>query len=78
MKEVYNHDALPDISLPVRCFTCNKTIGNMEFRWLEEMKNVDEKEPNRNKIIMERIGLKMDCCKKDVIAHMNYIFLKNK
>ena len=29
MKEVYNQDALPDIGLPIRCFTCNKTLGNI-------------------------------------------------
>jgi len=73
MKEVYNQDVLPDITLPTRCTTCNKTIGHMEFRWLEEMKKIDPNEKNKNKIIMERLGLKRFCCKKDVMSHMTYI-----
>jgi len=76
MKEVYNLDTLPDINLPIRCFTCNKTLGNMEFRWLEEMKTIDSENPDKNKIIMERLGLKLDCCRKEVLQYMENIFRK--
>jgi len=79
MKEVYNQDALPDINLPIRCTSCNKTIGNMEFKWIEEMNKIDKKisDANKNKMIMERLGLKMDCCRKDVMSHMTYVLKTN-
>jgi DNA-directed RNA polymerase subunit N (RpoN/RPB10) len=73
MKEVYNQNGIPDITLQTRCTSCNKTIGHMEFRWLEEMKKIEDKEPNKNKIIMQNLGLKRECCRKDVLSHMKYV-----
>lgn len=77
MIEVYNQDVLPDISLPTRCTTCNKVIGNMEFKWLQAMKEIDPQTKNRNRIIMDKIGIVRQCCAKDVLAHMKYV-LKDK
>lgn len=73
MIEVYNQDTLPDISLPIRCKSCNKTIGDMEFKWLEEMKKIDVNDKNKNQTIMNNLKLKRYCCKKDVMSHMKYI-----
>lgn len=76
MREVYNQDALPDITLPTRCFSCNKAIGDMEFRWLDELKKMDKKEKNVNKIIMENLGLKRFCCRSIICSHMEKVLEK--
>ena len=91
MKQVYNQDTLPDINLPARCFTCNKVVGNMEFKWLNELKNLQNvnehnhieedkcsknNKKHKNLIIMERLGLNQ-CCRSIVMAHMMYV-LKDK
>ena len=45
--------------IPVRCFTCNKVIGN---KWETYKQKLDEgKDP---KIFFNEIGLKRFCCKR--------------
>lgn len=76
MKEFYNLNTLPDITLPVRCFTCNKVLSNMFFKWMDvenEIKNKNIKfEGVKNKYIMDKIGLKMTCCQNIVLSHAEY------
>ena len=75
MKDFYNLDTLPEIDLPVRCFTCNKVIGNMFYKWLEEEKKLSEEQLNskiKNKIIMDNLGLDSECCRSVVLSHVFY------
>ena len=49
MKEFYNTETLTCIEIPTRCFSCNRVIGNMFYKWLEEEKKIP-KETNPREI----------------------------
>lgn len=49
--------------IPVRCFTCNKTLANIYEYYIEE---VDKgKEP---KEVLEKLEIKRYCCKRHLIS----------
>jgi DNA-directed RNA polymerase subunit N len=76
-KDAYNLESLTEIDLPVRCFTCNKVIGNKFYQWIAEEKRIEQEdvdlgEKTKNLVIMENIGLKNDCCRSLVWSHVEY------
>ena len=75
MTEFYNLDTLTCIDLPVRCFSCNKVIGNMFYKWLKEEEKLKDNEKNpkiKNNIIMKNIGLDRECCRQIVFSYVIY------
>jgi len=76
-REVYNNDALSEIDIPVRCFTCNNVIGNKLYQWMKEEKRLNDEKvdlhgKSKNLVIMENIGLKSDCCRSIVWSNVEY------
>lgn len=72
---MYNQESLTEIDLPVRCFTCNKVIGNKFYDWIDEEKKITDEllnGKNKNLYIMEKIGLKSECCRAIVFSHVEY------
>lgn len=49
--------------LPVRCFTCNKVIGNYSHVW--------EKEKDNPRAFFERHNIKRYCCQKIFMTHID-------
>ena len=59
--------------IPIRCFTCNKILGDKYFK----LKEMIEKGSGR-KEIFEKLELKNYCCKNIIINHVNIIeIIKN-
>jgi DNA-directed RNA polymerase subunit N (RpoN/RPB10) len=54
--------------IPVRCFTCNKVIGN---KW-EKFKKQLEAGKDRNSTFIE-LGLSRYCCKRMFLGHVELI-----
>jgi DNA-directed RNA polymerase subunit N len=53
------------MSLPVRCFTCNKIIGQYEERYTKELaKGSDIKET------LDSFGLKRYCCRRMFLGYV--------
>ena len=52
--------------LPVRCFTCNKVLGNKE----RTFKTLQEKEVPMKKI-WENLGLSRFCCQMIMLSHVD-------
>ena len=50
--------------IPVRCFTCNKVIGN-KIETYETMK----KDNKSHKEIFDALGLRRICCKRMITTH---------
>lgn len=50
---------IEEMIIPVRCFTCNKVLGN---KWEEYQKLV--KEGTDPQIIFNKLGIKRYCCKR--------------
>ncbi|EKX40554.1 hypothetical protein GUITHDRAFT_75411 [Guillardia theta CCMP2712] len=53
--------------IPIRCFTCNKTIGHMWRRYLEILENYDKEDG------AEELGLKRYCCRRMLLTHVDLI-----
>lgn len=53
------------IMLPVRCFTCNKVIGNLWEKFLEQIQNGTTEE-----VALNNLGLRRWCCRRMLIAYV--------
>ena len=54
--------------IPVRCFTCNKVIGN---KWEAYNRNIQEGiEPDEN---FKKLGISRYCCKRMFLSHVEVI-----
>eukprot|EP00287_Rhodomonas_sp_CCMP768_P008970 CAMPEP_0196719222 /NCGR_PEP_ID=MMETSP1091-20130531/2273_1 /TAXON_ID=302021 /ORGANISM="Rhodomonas sp., Strain CCMP768" /LENGTH=76 /DNA_ID=CAMNT_0042060133 /DNA_START=157 /DNA_END=387 /DNA_ORIENTATION=- len=58
--------------IPVRCFTCNKTIGHMWRRYLEIVEQFDHEDGAEVKAF-EELGIKRYCCKRMLLTHVDLI-----
>jgi DNA-directed RNA polymerase I, II, and III subunit RPABC5 len=56
------------MSLPVRCFTCNKIIGNKELLYEKYLK-----EGYTSKDTLDMIGMNRICCRRMFLGHVNII-----
>ena len=54
--------------IPVRCFTCNKVIGN---KW--EKYNSILKSGETSKVAFEQLRLQRYCCKRMFLGHVEII-----
>lgn len=54
--------------IPVRCFTCNKVIGD-KWETYQDMIN-DGKSP---KEALDTLGLKKYCCRRIILGHVDII-----
>jgi len=54
--------------IPVRCFTCNKIIGN---KW--EKYNSILKSGQTSIVALEQLGLRRYCCKRMFLGHVEII-----
>tara|TARA_B000000557_G_scaffold262714_1_gene264099 strand:- start:1215 stop:1469 length:255 start_codon:yes stop_codon:yes gene_type:complete len=52
--------------IPVRCFTCNKVLGNKE----NSIKKYQD-EGMEMKEIMEKLKIQRYCCKRVILTHIN-------
>ncbi len=50
--------------VPVRCFSCNKVIGDKYEEWLKEV----NKHKKDNKEILDDLGLERYCCRRHMIS----------
>lgn len=50
--------------VPIRCFSCNKVIGDKYENWLKEINNKDKS----NKEILDDLGLERYCCRRHMIS----------
>ena len=55
--------------IPVRCYTCNKVIGNLYETYLHLVNN-DGKTPGE---ALDAIGLKRYCCRRMFLGHVDLI-----
>lgn len=69
--------------IPVRCFTCGKVIANKWDFYMQEVQNKKESseektnktehkrfDPVQTNDILEKLGLKRQCCRRSMIAHV--------
>jgi DNA-directed RNA polymerase I, II, and III subunit RPABC5 len=54
--------------LPIRCYTCGKTIAN---KW-ESYQNMLSEEVS-TKDALDRLGLKKICCRRMILGHVDLI-----
>jgi DNA-directed RNA polymerase subunit N (RpoN/RPB10) len=54
--------------IPVRCFTCNKIVGNKWEIYLKEKEAGKE-----NDIIFNELGLIRYCCRRMLLTHVEVI-----
>lgn len=50
--------------VPIRCFSCNKVIGDKYETWLTETNKKDKD----NKEILDDLGLERYCCRRHMIS----------
>jgi DNA-directed RNA polymerase subunit N (RpoN/RPB10) len=48
----------------IRCFSCNKVIGNLWLKWEERVKAGEDKA-----VIMDSMGLKRYCCRRMLLTN---------
>lgn len=53
---------------PIRCFTCNKVIGNL---WETYSKRVNEGE--KPKEVLDSLNIPRYCCRKNFLGHVEVI-----
>ena len=53
--------------LPMRCFTCNHTIGHKWDNYVELRKTLD------GKVSLDMLGLQRVCCRRMLLAHVPII-----
>ncbi len=59
--------------IPVRCFTCNKLIGN---KWENKDKTgyIDlVRQGHSNKEAVDKLGLTRFCCRRMIISHVDLV-----
>ena len=50
--------------IPIRCFSCNKVVGDKYETYIEEIKK-----PNKdNKEVLDDLGLNRYCCRRHMIT----------
>ena len=54
--------------IPVRCFTCNKVVGNKWELYLKMQETCKD-----NDIILDNLGLKRYCCRRMLLTHVEVI-----
>jgi len=54
--------------IPVRCFTCNKVIGNKWELYQEKLK-----QGKSNDQVFKELGLTRYCCKRMLMTHVDFI-----
>ena len=54
--------------IPIRCFTCNKVVGN---KW--ELYQQKQKEGKSNEQIFKELSLVRYCCKRMLMTHVDLI-----
>ena len=61
--------------IPVRCFTCNKTIGHLweNYDRLLKLKDKDDKQLYTSNEILEKMNIKRYCCKRMFISNIEII-----
>jgi len=75
--------------IPVRCFTCNKVLGNLYKSYLIQMKelNLDESndiisnideilekgDEDKIKQVFVNLGVNRYCCKRHLLSHVDLI-----
>lgn len=61
--------------IPVRCFTCNKTIGHLweNYDRLLKLKDKDDKQLYTSNEILEKMNIKRYCCKRMFIGNIEII-----
>lgn len=53
--------------IPIRCFTCNKVIGN---KWDPYCKLIETIEPAQ---ALDKLGLTRYCCRRMLLSHVDVI-----
>lgn len=54
--------------IPVRCFSCGKPIGQLWEKYVERIKNGEDK-----KKVMDDIGLERSCCRGQFLGHVDLL-----
>ncbi len=52
--------------IPVRCFSCGKPIGHLWEKYLERVKNNEDR-----KKVMDELGLERVCCRTMLLGHLD-------
>ena len=53
--------------IPVRCFTCNKVVGNKWDNYCQLIEKMPESKA------LDELGLKRYCCRRMLLSHVNII-----
>jgi len=54
--------------IPVRCFTCGKVIGDLYYKFEEEVKKGRNPEE-----VLDELGVKRYCCRRMLLSHVELI-----
>ncbi len=54
--------------IPIRCFTCNKVIGNKYDKYEQSLK-----EGKTEKEALDALCLRRYCCRRMILTHVNLI-----
>lgn len=72
------------MSLPVRCFTCNKCIGQFEQRWIDRVNKIENSSsvamgggsgntPESLGAILDEFGMVRYCCRRMFMGYVNIL-----
>lgn len=63
--------------IPVRCYTCNKVIGNKYEQYVKLMDKKDNKNGN-NEDVFKTLKLRKYCCRRMILGYVPTLFKKLK
>lgn len=54
--------------IPVRCFSCGKVVGDLYYKFVEEVKK-----GRKPKEVLDELGVKRYCCRRMLLSHVELI-----
>jgi len=57
--------------IPVRCFTCGKTVAHVYEEFIERTKEGSEQEDPKE--VLDDLGIKRICCRRMLVTHVNLV-----
>ena len=60
-----------NLLIPIRCFTCGKTIAHVYEEFVERIKEGSEQEDPKE--VLDDLGIKRICCRRMLVTHVNLV-----
>ncbi|MHA1911699.1 MAG: DNA-directed RNA polymerase subunit N [Candidatus Kariarchaeaceae archaeon] len=57
--------------IPIRCFTCGKTIAHVYEEFVKRTREGSEQEDPKE--VLDDLGIKRICCRRMLVTHVNLV-----